>query len=96
MLILEMLDLILFTTKGCISSETMADKVSQVVNDEFLEQVSLKGKVMELNPRLCKEVGVADAPTLYCKQTKERLEGVHSFVKISSWINEQIIKNGTH
>ena len=91
-----MLDLILFTTKGCISSETMADKVSQVVNDEFFEQVSLKGKVIELNPRLCKEVGGTDAPTLYCKQTKERLEGVHSFINISNWINKQLIQNGTH
>ena len=91
-----MLDLILFTTKGCISSETMADKVTQVVNDEFLEQVSLRGKVIELNPRLCKEVGVTDAPTLYCKQTKERLEGVHSFVNISTWIAKQLIEYDTH
>lgn len=91
-----MLDLILFTTKGCISSETMADKVTQVVNDEFLEQVSLRGKVIELNPRLCKEVGVTDAPTLYCKQTKERLEGVHSFAKISTWIIKQFTEYDTH
>lgn len=91
-----MLDLILFTTKGCLSSEIMADKVSQVVNDEFLEQVSLRGRVIELNPRLCKEVGVTDAPTLYCKQTKEKLEGVHSFTRISTWIAKQLIEYDTH
>lgn len=91
-----MLELYLFTTKDCHSSAIMTDRVFDVVKDKFLEQVRLRGKVVELNPRLCKELGVTDAPTLYCVETKEKLIGVYSVDYIKSWIRNQIIGNGNH
>lgn len=89
-----MLELYLFTTKDCHSSAIMTDRVFDVVNDKFLEQVRLRGKVVELNPRLCKELGVTDAPTLYCVDTKEKLVGVYSDTRIETWILNQIVRNG--
>lgn len=91
-----MLELYLFTTKDCRSSAVMTDRVFDIVNDKFLEQVRLRGKVIELNPRLCKELGVADAPTLYCVETKEKLVGIHSITHIENWILNQIAKNGNN
>lgn len=89
-----MLELYLFTTKDCHSSAIMTDRVFDIVKDKFLEQVRLRGKVVELNPRLCKELGITDAPTLYCVETKEKLIGIHSGIDIRNWILNQIGKNG--
>lgn len=89
-----MLELYLFTTKDCHSSAIMTDRVFDIVKDKFLGQVRLRGKVVELNPRLCKELGVTDAPTLYCVETKEKLVGVYSVTYIENWILNQIVENG--
>lgn len=89
-----MLELYLFTTKECHSSAIMTDRVFDIVNDKFLGQVRLRGKVVELNPRLCKELGVTDAPTLYCVETKEKLVGIYSVTYIENWILNQIVENG--
>lgn len=91
-----MLELYLFTTKDCRSSAIMTDRVFDIVNDKFLEQVRLRGKVVELNPRLCKELGVTDAPTLYCFETKEKLVGLYNVASIENWILNQIGKNGNN
>lgn len=91
-----MLELYLFTTKDCRSSAVMTDRVFDIVNDKFLEQVRLRGKVVELNPRLCKELGVTDAPTLYCVETKEKLVGLYDIASIENWILNQIGKNGNN
>lgn len=89
-----MLELYLFTTKDCHSSAIMTDRVFDIVKNKFLGQVRLRGKVVELNPRLCKELGVTDAPTLYCVETKEKLVGIYSVTYIENWILNQIVENG--
>lgn len=92
-----MLEVYLFTTKECQSSQMMADRTFEVVKNKFIDKIRLKGRIIELNYRLCAILKVSDAPTLYCVDTKERLIGLKSEQEIENWFNKQIeLANGNN
>lgn len=89
--VLEMLNLITFTTTGCETSRMIEERVEQAIIDMSLEQnVHNDITILELNPNLAREYKVKDAPVVVCKNTGFKIEGLHSPSVIRSWIREQI------
>lgn len=89
--VLEMLNLITFTTTGCETSRMIEERVEQAIIDMNLEQnVHNEVAILEINPNLAREYKVKDAPVVVCKNTGFRIEGLHSPSVIRAWIRGQI------
>lgn len=87
-----MLNLILYSTKGCMTSEIMAERVEAAIIDLELEDVvRLYGRHVELNYIEAKSDNITDAPTLIVKgNPNHRLEGLVKPGRIRQFICEAL------
>ena len=91
-LVLEMLKLYIFTTRGCMTSEIMVERLEQAISDLQVEdEVKVFGKAVELNLHLAKDCRIKDVPTIVCSDDSMcRLEGLANPKKIRDFLKEVI------
>ena len=83
-----MLEILLFVTKGCTSSQYMEERVEQAILDlDVADKVRVDIVYIEGNKKLAKQYDVTDAPALICCNTKDELHYVASPARIRAFIS---------
>lgn len=87
-----MLKLYIFTTRGCMTSEIMVERLEQAISDLQLDdEVKVFGKAVELNLHLAKDCRIKDVPTIVCSDDPMcRLEDLANPKKIRDFLKEVI------